>query len=379
MGQILSWAGAFAVATVSYRSRAHRCRRRFQLGLWLGVVWTFVGGGMLGSADLALEPGRVLRPSGFSVLFLPLGVLVAAPFREALAALPLALAVARVGCLPYGCCYEAIWRATPEICTLLGLHFAARRWPFRATPIVLCGFGLVRLLSLPLRRELGVEPFVDPAWIAAAWIVAGVMLRNRIGSAENAREWFTERTQPLLRALVVMLLVWLFFPLCGEAFEDTATAALAASSAALALLLALRRPLVPHVSLRSVGVLGGALLVGVAVAAMADAGVERLGFTGRPGVPAGAAGVVALVAIAPAFEELLYRERLLGVLRPLWGGPWAVVASSALFALGHVDPRVMPVAFAGGLVCGTVMLRTGSLAAVIGLHAGWNLGIVGIT
>jgi hypothetical protein len=80
--------------------------------------------------------------------------------------------------------------------------------------------------------------------------------------------------------------------------------------------------------------------------------------------------------LAPVFEELLYRERLLGALRSLWGWRWGLVVSSALFALGHMDPRVMPVAFAGGVVCGAVMLRTGSLAAVIGLHAGWNLGVV---
>jgi membrane protease YdiL (CAAX protease family) len=42
-----------------------------------------------------------------------------------------------------------------------------------------------------------------------------------------------------------------------------------------------------------------------------------------------------------------------------------------------MDHRVMPVAFVGGLVCGVVVLRTGSLAAAIGLHAGWNLGVLG--
>jgi membrane protease YdiL (CAAX protease family) len=40
------------------------------------------------------------------------------------------------------------------------------------------------------------------------------------------------------------------------------------------------------------------------------------------------------------------------------------------------DRARCPIAFAGGLACGAVMLRTGSLAAVIGLHAGWNLGVV---
>jgi membrane protease YdiL (CAAX protease family) len=38
---------------------------------------------------------------------------------------------------------------------------------------------------------------------------------------------------------------------------------------------------------------------------------------------------------------------------------------------------MLPVAFAGGIVVGAVVLRTGSLAAAVGLHAGWNLGTLG--
>ena len=36
----------------------------------------------------------------------------------------------------------------------------------------------------------------------------------------------------------------------------------------------------------------------------------------------------------------------------------------------------MPVTFAGGVACGLFWVRTGSLALVIGLHAGWNLGVL---
>ena len=119
-------------------------------------------------------------------------------------------------------------------------------------------------------------------------------------------------------------------------------------------------------------VFAGTLLVGLGVASVANEGLRRFGFAGNGGF----GSLLAVVVLAPVFEELLYRERLLGALGSLWGWRWGLVASSALFAIGHMDPRVMLAAFTGGLVCGAVMLRTGSLAAVIGLHAGWNLGVV---
>ena len=368
--RILAVAAAFGIAVCVYGSRSSRARSRFVLGLHAGALLSFVGLELLLDPSPLPDPLRLLRLEGASLLFVPLGVLLVAPWREALAALPLALAVARLGCLPFDCCYAAPWNALPELAGLVAIHFAARRWPQHTAPIVLSGFGAIRLLSLPLRSVPVVEPFVDPAWVAVAWVVAGFALHHRIGSAETAREWFTERTEPLLRALILMLVVWLLFPLGAELFGDPSQALLVGSLAALALVLGLRRPALPHVTAVSASVFGAAVLVGVTVSSIAGVGL------GLAAVGGGAATSIVLVAIAPIFEEILYRERLLGVLRSLWGGPCALVASSALFALGHLDPRAMPIAFAGGLACGAVMLRTGSLAAVIGLHAGWNLGVV---
>lgn len=359
------WCAAGAlVGVLLFTLEAPRASARWLLGLQAGALLAYLG------SDLALM-GRLPRFESASVLFVPLGVLIVAPWREALAALPLALGLARLGCLPYHCCYPSPWNAVPELVGWVALHFLARRWPRHTTPIVLCGFGAIRLLSLPLRRVLATEPFIDPAWIAVAWIAAGVLLRHRIGSAADAREWFTARTEPLLRALALMLVVWLLFPLGGELFGDPSHALLVASLAAVILLVA-SRPASLRVSLASTFVCGAALLVGLSLATLASAAPFAIGGLRI----ADARMAFALVAVAPVFEEILYRERLLGALRSLWGAPAALLASSALFALSHPDPRVMPVAFAGGLVCGLVMLRTGSLAAVIGLHAGWNLGVV---
>jgi membrane protease YdiL (CAAX protease family) len=171
--------------------------------------------------------------------------------------------------------------------------------------------------------------------------------------------------------------VWLVFPAASLLLGDPQTTRIAGSLAALALLLGVRRPRVPRVRLTSLAVFGGSTALGVAVALLAGGGLGRPGLAPRSIGAGGLAHGLAIVAIAPIFEELLYRERLLGVLRDLWGRLPALLLSSAVFAFAHMDARVLPVAFAGGLVCGAVMLRTGSLAAVIGLHAGWNLGVLG--
>ena len=55
-----------------------------------------------------------------------------------------------------------------------------------------------------------------------------MLLRRRIGTADAATEWFTERTEPLLRALLLMLVVWLLFPLVAQLFEEPSTASLRA-------------------------------------------------------------------------------------------------------------------------------------------------------
>jgi hypothetical protein len=81
--------------------------------------------------------------------------------------------------------------------------------------IVLSGFGLVRLVSTPLRIAPHSGLFIDPLWIAGLWVVAGIALRGRIGSADQASDWLTETAQPLLRSLLLMAIVWAVFPLAS--------------------------------------------------------------------------------------------------------------------------------------------------------------------
>jgi len=90
-------------------------------------------------------------------------------------------------------------------------------------------------------------------------------------------------------------------------------------------------------------------------------------------------GVVSMLVLAPAFEELLYRERLPDALRRLPVALRAVV-SSALFAVPHAEPWRVLGTFWIGLLLAAVHRATGSVALCIAVHAGLNLGaLVGVT
>ena len=78
------------------------------------------------------------------------------------------------------------------------------------------------------------------------------------------------------------------------------------------------------------------------------------------------------VALAPLFEELLHRERLLPALRARIGAPLALLASSALFAAAHLEPWSVLTTFCVGLVLGGLFLATGRVGPCVGYHAGLN-------
>jgi membrane protease YdiL (CAAX protease family) len=81
---------------------------------------------------------------------------------------------------------------------------------------------------------------------------------------------------------------------------------------------------------------------------------------------------LANVALAPLFEELLHRERLLPALRRRIGAPLALLASSALFAAPHLEPWSLLTTFCVGLVLGGVFLAVGRVELCIAYHAGLN-------
>lgn len=98
----------------------------------------------------------------------------------------------------------------------------------------------------------------------------------------------------------------------------------------------------------------------------------------RPAPASFTAGdALASLALAPLFEELLYRERLLPALRARLGAPLALLATSALFAAPHLEPWNVLGAFLVGLALGALFLASGRVELAIGYHAGLNAALAG--
>ena len=186
----------------------------------------------------------------------------------------------------------------------------------------------------------------------------------------------------LAGSLLLVGLVWLTL-LLGQALLEPAlggpAAVLASFCLAAALVLATRRR--PHTSCRGIScaALGLGTVAGFAsyplwIALVAGAG-KQLGLQ----VPARAPGeqglllAAATLIVAPVFEELLYRERLLTALRRRFGAPAAVLASSAAFAVVHGEPWAMLGTFWVGMALAIVRCFSNTVAWCIGLHGGLNL------
>lgn len=152
--------------------------KRFAFGLGISAAFAHLGWGLLHWEALQRAPWAWLDPAGgYCVLFAPLGVLLVTPAAAAFRALPLALAVARVGCLAAGCCHASSGAPTPALealgfgATHLATSRLADRW---VIPAFCVGFASVRLLVEPWRSPppLG-EPALSPAWIALVWWIGG--------------------------------------------------------------------------------------------------------------------------------------------------------------------------------------------------------------
>jgi membrane protease YdiL (CAAX protease family) len=86
----------------------------------------------------------------------------------------------------------------------------------------------------------------------------------------------------------------------------------------------------------------------------------------------GISALLALVLVAPVTEELLFRGWLLQDLKDQYGPIPALIWSSVLFGLAHIEASAVLYATLGGLLLGAVALRTQSTLASISLHAGVN-------
>lgn len=88
--------------------------------------------------------------------------------------------------------------------------------------------------------------------------------------------------------------------------------------------------------------------------------------------------ILLIVWCTAFFEEVIFRYYLLDYLKKKIHVGWALLISSAIFAICHLgNPHVSSMAvgshFVGGLVYGIAYLKTNSIFYPIGLHFGWNL------
>jgi membrane protease YdiL (CAAX protease family) len=185
-------------------------------------------------------------------------------------------------------------------------------------------------------------------------------------------------------ALALMLAVWslllagsLLDPLLGTGASVFVTFLLAT-----ALVLATRNAGRPSCLGRAGGLLAMGGLIGFAGY---PAWAVLIGWTGmQVGLPHGGALaaprapllLISILVLAPVFEEILYRERLLAALTPLAGPPLAVLLSSVLFALPHLNSWSVFTTLWVGLVLGVAAHRGRSVAPCIGVHMGLNLAAV---
>jgi len=180
-------------------------RRRFALGLVLGALFAHLGWFALHLDRTHASPLVLLDPmSGYCVLLVPLGIVVAAggasrKARErylcaALRALPAAQATARLGCIVAGCCdgqpAAVAWGVGPlprhptrlyEMAALSALALLLGRVPARqVVPVAFVGLGCVRLVVEPWRAvpPLG-APIISASWLAAGWVLVGALVAVR--------------------------------------------------------------------------------------------------------------------------------------------------------------------------------------------------------
>lgn len=227
--RLVAWVAAFGAAVLGFAARQQRPRHgvRFVAGLALGAALGPLAWAALHPGALRAQPWIWTDPTlAYTVLPLPLGCLALAPWRSgsrarvgflaaSLGSLPLALAVARLGCLASGCCHgppaSAPWgvaldvgpvpvHPTPlyEAAAWVVVFALLRRLPADRVPgAFLASFALVRLVLTPWRAEPPLGPPVLPgAALAALWLLAGLALLYRPGSLPGALRALLEARAP---------------------------------------------------------------------------------------------------------------------------------------------------------------------------------------
>ena len=93
-------------------------------------------------------------------------------------------------------------------------------------------------------------------------------------------------------------------------------------------------------------------------------------------IPDDITGIVLLfiisVIVPAVVEEILFRKVILNNLIP-YGELFALITVSAAFALMHCNPTQIPYTFVGGIILGTVVIKSRSVVPAIIIHASNNM------
>jgi len=82
---------------------------------------------------------------------------------------------------------------------------------------------------------------------------------------------------------------------------------------------------------------------------------------------------LSVAIVTPIVEELMFRGYILDAINRKHSDWTAIIWSSILFGLIHIDPFVVGQAFMGGIIYGWIRVRTGSLLPSIAGHMMWNM------
>ncbi|MEE3315346.1 MAG: type II CAAX endopeptidase family protein [Candidatus Thermoplasmatota archaeon] len=88
---------------------------------------------------------------------------------------------------------------------------------------------------------------------------------------------------------------------------------------------------------------------------------------------------ISVAIVTPIVEELMFRGYILDAINRKHSDWTAIIWSSILFGLIHIDPFVMGQAFMGGILYGWIRIRTGSLLPSIAGHMMWNMLALALT
>ena len=199
-------------------------------------------------------------------------------------------------------------------------------------------------------------------------------LQNKLQS-EAMAESSPLKTAALVIGQVVLYLVFVAAAqrVLAAAIPDVQLAECVAACAACALCLVAywfqREPIVEGSGRMT---LWAAAIGGAFVVALASAGIARF-FGAGWSIDATPANIVGCGIAGPIAEEVLYRGIVLRRTEAAFGPRIALVASSVLFAVAHVQPAQMALAFVFGLLLGAVYQKGRSLPVVVTMHILANL------